>query len=161
MDNCAAFGQAGNTKTAGVSAMRWPIVLISFFAIAGCWEEEDDSTGTVVRGLKVHEIVDVERAQTRRFPGVLEPANLTVLSFEIGGRLGEFSLSVGQRVSANDVLAALDPETLDLQVQTAEAAVTQAEASARNAAERSEPPRPRVVVWPSPDVPMNPWVTHR
>ncbi len=135
MDNCAAFGQAENTKTAGVSAMRWPIVLISFFAIAGCWEEEDDSAGTVVRGLKVHEIVDVERAQTRRFPGVLEPANLTVLSFEIGGRLGDFDLSVGERVSAGDVLAALDPETLDLQVQTAEAAVAQAEVSSRNAAE--------------------------
>lgn len=115
--------------------MRWLFVLIIVSAIAGCREEEEDNASAVVRGLKVHEIVDIERTQTRRFPGVLEPANLTVLSFEIAGRIGEFDLSVGERVSAGDVLAALDPETLDLQVQTAEAAVTQAEASAKNAAE--------------------------
>jgi RND family efflux transporter MFP subunit len=114
--------------------MRWFIALIAFAAMAGCREEETDAK-PVVRGLKVHEIAEIERAQTRRFPGVLEPADLTVLSFEIGGRLGELDLAVGQRVATGEVLAALDPETLSLQVQAADAAVSQADASAKNAAE--------------------------
>ena len=114
--------------------MRRLVLPIALLALAGCREEEA-AAEKLVRGLKVYEISEVERAQTRRFPGVLEPANLTVLSFEIGGRLGDLELAVGQRVKSGDVLAALDPETLILQVQTAEAAVSQAEASALNAAE--------------------------
>ena len=66
--------------------MRRLVLPIALLALAGCREEEA-AAEKLVRGLKVYEISEVERAQTRRFPGVLEPANLTVLSFEIGGRL--------------------------------------------------------------------------
>ncbi|WP_167853521.1 efflux RND transporter periplasmic adaptor subunit [Roseovarius aestuariivivens] len=103
-------------------------------ALVGCREEETEA-GKIIRGLKVHAVSDVERSQTRRFPGVLEPPNLTVLSFEIGGRLEEINLAVGQRVDADDVIARLDTESLNLQVQSAEAAVIQAETAAREAAE--------------------------
>lgn len=109
-------------------------IVVATIALAGCREEDGDAH-PVTRGLKVHEIVAIERSQTRRFPGVLEPADLTVLSFEIGGRLAAVDLDVGQSIAAGETVARLDPETLVLQVETAEAAVAQAEASARNAAE--------------------------
>lgn len=106
-------------------AMTIPIVL------AGC-REDDAATESVIRALKVHEIAEVERSQTRRFPGVLEPADLTVLSFEIGGRLAAFDLDVGQRIKTGETVAQLDPETLRLQVETSQAAVAQADTSAQN-----------------------------
>ncbi|WP_347311676.1 efflux RND transporter periplasmic adaptor subunit [Defluviimonas sp. SAOS-178_SWC] len=114
--------------------LRFLPIVVAVALLAGCREEEAD-TDAVKRGLKVHEIAEFERSQTRRFPGVLEPADLTVLSFEIGGKLAAFNLDVGQGIVAGEVVARLDPETLRLQVETAEAAVAQAEASARNAAE--------------------------
>ena len=113
---------------------RLVFVILACVAVTGCREEEAD-TEPVIRGLKVYEVADVERAQTRRFPGVLEPSALTVLSFEIGGRLAEVDLAVGQRVPSGATIATLDPQTLKLQVETAKAAVAQADASARNAAE--------------------------
>ncbi|TMM51319.1 efflux RND transporter periplasmic adaptor subunit [Sulfitobacter sabulilitoris] len=108
--------------------------LVILIVIGGCREEEA-AQEPVIRGLKVHEVAEAERSQTRRFPGVLEPSNLTVLSFEIGGRLAEFDLDVGQRLTEGEVVARLDPETLRLQAETAAAAVVQAQASARNAAD--------------------------
>ena len=110
------------------------LIFLVASALAGC-REDDASPDPVVRGLKVHEVKDVERSQTRRFPGVLEPSNLTVLSFEIGGILEQFDLDVGQRLSQGDVVARLDTASLQLQVDTAQAAVAQAEASANNAVE--------------------------
>ncbi|MBJ3764265.1 efflux RND transporter periplasmic adaptor subunit [Maribius pontilimi] len=124
-----------NNKTVPGGAMKrtaWVILALTFL---GACREERAAPEPVVRGLKVHEVAEVERVQTRRFPSVLEPSDLTVLSFEIGGRMAEFDLDVGQRLAEGDMVAQLDPEALRLQVEAAEAAVAQAEASARNTAE--------------------------
>jgi len=109
-------------------------LILAAVILGGCREEET-ALDPVVRGLKVYEIENVERMQTRRFPGVLEPSDLTVLSFEVGGTLGTFDLDVGQRLSAGETIARLDTVSLQLQVDSAEAAVAQAEANARNAAD--------------------------
>lgn len=114
--------------------LRLLSALLVFSVLEGC-REEAVAPEPVIRGLKVHEVAEVERSQTRRFPGVLEPSDLIVLSFEIGGRLAEFDLDVGQRLAEGEPVARLDPDALRLQVETAEAAVAQAQASARNAAE--------------------------
>ena len=112
----------------------WVFAILAVTLLVSC-REEVAAPEPVIRGLKVHEVAEVERSQTRRFPGVLEPSDLTVLSFEIGGRLAEFDLDVGQKLTKGDVVSRLDPETLRLQVETAEAAVTQARASAKSAAD--------------------------
>ena len=87
-----------------------------------------------VRGLKTLMIKEVEETTVRRFPSVLQPSSTSVLSFEISGRLKEVNLDVGQRVSKDDVLAEIDPRSLELQVETAKAALAEAESRARNAA---------------------------
>ena len=108
--------------------------LFAFTLLIGC-REDTAAPEPVIRGLKVHEVAQVERSQTRRFPGVLEPTDLIVLSFETGGRLADFDLDVGQSLSRVEYVARLDTEMLRLQVETSEAAVTQSKASARNAAD--------------------------
>ena len=112
----------------------WGMGCLAFMLLVGCREEEV-APEAVIRGLKVHEVAQVAHSQTRRFPGVLEPSELSVLSFEISGRLGEFDLGVGQRLAKDELVAKLHPETLQLQVETAQAGVAQAQASSRNAAE--------------------------
>ena len=86
-----------------------------------------------VRGLKTLVIKAVEETTVRRFPSVLQPSSTSVLSFEISGRLKEVRLDVGQRVSKGDILAELDPRSLELQVQTAKAALGESQSRARNA----------------------------
>ena len=109
-------------------------ILTASTLLAGCREEED-AAEPVVRGLKVHEVSETETVRTRRFPGVLEPADLIVLSFETGGMLGELDLAAGQRLARDEAVARLDTASLQLQVEAAEAAVAQADATARNAAD--------------------------
>jgi multidrug efflux pump subunit AcrA (membrane-fusion protein) len=114
-------------KTAGAA------VILAGLILAAC-EAGDYSAEQRVRGLKTFEVADVERVSVRRFPGVLEPSELNVLSFETGGMLLDFDLDLGQRIATGDVVARLDPTSLDLQVEIAAAGVRQAEALEANAA---------------------------
>jgi RND family efflux transporter MFP subunit len=111
--------------------MKRPIFLIvSLIALVGCKEEAVVEKS--VRGLKTHLVEKTESASVRRFPAVLEPSEIASLSFEVGGKLQEISLDVGQSVKAGDVLAVLDPSSLELQVDTARAGLAQAQSSAGN-----------------------------
>lgn len=109
------------------------IIVIACFGLVGC-DRAEVSAPERIRGLKTFVIADTERVSVRRFPGVLEPSNLNTLSFEVGGALLDFDLAVGQQVAAGEVVARLDPTSLELQVRSAEAGVMQAETVAKNAA---------------------------
>jgi len=109
------------------------VVVFGCIGLAAC-DRAEDATQEPIRGLKTFEIADIERVSVRRFPGVLEPSSLNALSFEVAGSLLDFDLAVGQKVAAGEVIARLDPTSLELQVQSAQAGVEQAEAVANNAA---------------------------
>lgn len=113
----------------------WTLAII-LVALTGCKEEPPEEN--VIRGLKTHLIVASEPSTQRRYPGVLEPSELTTLSFEVGGKLKEVSLTVGQSVSTGDVIAEIDPRSLEIQVENLQAGLAQAEANAKNAAEALE-----------------------
>lgn len=112
--------------------MRYILVLAVLAAFSSC-NEEDLSSDAAVRGLKTHLVEETQRSTVRRFPSVLEPTSLNSLSFEVSGKLSEFSLQVGQRVDHGDVLASLDPAAFEIQVGNAEAGVVSAKAAAKNA----------------------------
>lgn len=118
--------------------MRIGILLgLAALVLAGCGEG-DSRTGDVepvVRGLKSCLVDDSAQTTIRRYPSVLQPASTTGLSFEISGRLKQVTLNVGQRVSEGEVLAEIDPTSLEFQVENARAAVRQAEVALRNAEE--------------------------
>lgn len=106
------------------------------FMLAGCWEEEaSDPADAPVRGLKTHLVAASADSTLRRFPSVLEPTSLNVLSFDLAGKLTEVDLQVGQRVSAGDTLVQIDPEALDIQIENAKAGVRSAQAAYDNAVE--------------------------
>lgn len=116
--------------------MRKIIVLAAAALLATACQSQDDSAQNAeppVRGLKTVLVQDQESSTIRRFPSVLQPAEVTTLSFEIGGKLGAIDLKVGQVVEKGQLLATIDPKSLEIQVESAEAAVTQAEATAKNA----------------------------
>ena len=112
------------------------LLLAGSLLLTACQDSESENTAAapVVRGLKTVLVEDQERTTVRRFPSVLQPAEVTTVSFEIAGKMGAMDLKVGQIVKKGDVLASVDPRSLEIQVESAEAAVTQAQASATNAA---------------------------
>lgn len=112
------------------------IALIAISAgLAACsGETSEQKTEAPVRGLKTILIKNTEETTVRRYPSVLQPGSITTLSFEISGRLTEIDLDVGQRVKKGDVLAEIDTRSLELQVETSQAALAEATSRARNAA---------------------------
>lgn len=102
--------------------------------LAGCFEETEGPQQDYIRALKTHVVRESDVSTLRRFPSVLEPASLSTLSFEIGGALQEFDLSIGQVVTEGEVLAQLDRAALDIDLRNAEAAEAQAQAEFDNAA---------------------------
>lgn len=116
---------------------RIVLPVIALVTLAGCGED-DSRTGDiepVIRGMKTCIVEDVEDTTIRHYPSVLQPSSTTTLSFEVTGRLLQVNLDVGQSVGAGDVVARIDPRSLQLQVDNAEAALRQAESTARNAEE--------------------------
>ena len=95
--------------------------------------DENSQSEPIVRGLKTVVVEDQEKSTVRRFPSVLQPAEVTTLSFEIGGKLGSVDLKVVQVVEKDQLLASIDPKSLEIQVESSQAAVAQAEATAQNA----------------------------
>ena len=114
--------------------------------LVGC--ERPDTSDEVavapVRGLKTFLIEEQQKTSVRRYPSVLQPSEITPLSFEIAGKLGENKLQVGQRVEAGEILVALDRRSLELVVENAQAVVSQMKATtAPNRAPRS----PQMNFW--------------
>ena len=106
--------------------------------LAGCSDNSAPEAEEPVRGLRTVLIKESEQTTVRRYPSVLQPAEVTTLSFEVSGRLKAVSLDVGQRVETGDVIAEIDTISLQLQLESAQAALQQAESSARNAREDFE-----------------------
>ena len=74
-------------------------------------------------------VSDAEEVTVRRYPGVLEPGEVNLLSFEVGGRLGRVNLDVGERVSSGQLLAELEPEQFETIIENRSAAVEEVRAS--------------------------------
>ncbi|MEL7082332.1 MAG: efflux RND transporter periplasmic adaptor subunit [Pseudomonadota bacterium] len=114
--------------TFGRSYIALPLV----FALSACWPEEDvaaTNDTSPVRGLITTLVADVEEVTVRRYPGVLEPSEVNLLSFEVGGRLGRIGLDVGERVDAGQLLAELEPEQFDTVIENRRAAVEEVTAT--------------------------------
>jgi RND family efflux transporter MFP subunit len=112
---------------------RFAISAVLVAGLQGCGDKKQEATEQPVRGLRAYKVVAKAESRIRRFPSVLQPADVSSLSFEIGGQLKAVTLTVGQKVQLGDVLAEIDPRSLQTQVDQASAGVQQAQAQFDNA----------------------------
>ena len=107
--------------------------LILVFGLQNCSEKKEEAKEQLVRGLRAYKVAAKAESRIRRFPSILQPADVSVLSFEIAGQLKAINLQAGQKVQLGDLLAEIDPRSLQAQVEQASAGVQQAEAQVANA----------------------------
>jgi RND family efflux transporter MFP subunit len=124
---------AQTEPTMGRILWRFVICAILVFGLQGCSEKQQQSNEQTVRGLRAYKVAAKAESRVRRFPSVLQPADVSSLSFEIGGQLKAVTLTAGQKVQLGDVLAEIDPRSLQTQVEQASAGVQQAQAQLDNA----------------------------
>lgn len=87
----------------------------------------------IIRGLKAFRVTQSANSEARRYPSVVQPAQESKLSFEVGGKLKDITLQVGQRVTRGQVLAEIDPVSLQLKVEQTSASLDEANAALRTA----------------------------
>ncbi len=111
-----------------VPAIRAILLLaVAPLALAAC-EQEPPEVVERIRAIKTITVAERGSGQVRRFPGIVEAVDTSILSFEVGGNTREVNVNVGDRVTAGQVLTTLDKTPYELNVQAAEAELGRAKA---------------------------------
>src|SRR5258707_13327491 len=91
---------------------RFAISAVLVAGLQGCGDKKQEATEQPLRGLRAYKVAAKAESRVRRFPSVLQPADVSSLSFEIGGPLKAITITVGQKKEFGDVLAENDPPSL-------------------------------------------------
>ncbi len=81
-----------------------------------------------VRAVKTILVAERASGQMRKFPGTVEPVDNSSLSFEVSGLVQEVRASAGDRFEKGQVLAVLDKQSFELNVESARASLSRAQA---------------------------------
>jgi RND family efflux transporter MFP subunit len=129
-------GEITAPKRAASAGGRWrPALLVVFaaLALAGC-QAETAPIAKIERPVQVQRVAFENGAATREYVGVVRARYETDLGFRVSGKIVERLINVGDRVKVGDVVARLDPQDLQLQVESAEAELAAATSSLAQAA---------------------------
>ena len=103
-------------------------VIILGLHLAACNRQETLEPVERIRAIKTITVTERASGQLRKFPGLVEPADRTSLSFEVGGPVRKLHKKLGDKVSNGQVIAVLDDKKYKLNVDGARAEVKKAEA---------------------------------
>ncbi len=84
-----------------------------------------------IRGLKTITVGAETTSQVRRFSGTVRAIDRSALSFEVAGNVLSVRVDIGAEVKHGDILAELDQEPYQLEVQKAEAELVTAKANVK------------------------------
>lgn len=104
------------------SRLLMPVVwaALGSLLLVSCSRPEID-TSEIIRPVRVIELQSSGSTFQESFPGKIEPRFQADLSFQVGGKLINRLVDVGDRVEKGQVLAKLDPQDLGLALQAAQA----------------------------------------
>ena len=106
-------------------------ILFSAFAsiaLSAC-EEEPQEVVEQIRAIKTVTITEIASGQLRKYSGIVQATDTSVLSFQVGGNVRKVNVKLGDRVKKGNVLAVLDKKPYQLDVQAAEAELQKARAN--------------------------------
>ncbi len=106
----------------------WLICIL--FALTACKEKPE--IVEVVRAIKTITISDQATEQIRKFSGLVAAVDSSGLSFQVAGQVESVEVDIGDRVKKEQVLAVLDQEPYQLEVDAAEAELIKAKANVVN-----------------------------
>jgi RND family efflux transporter MFP subunit len=93
-------------------------------ALTACKEKEE--IVDVVRAIKTTTIREQATKQLRKFPAVVAAVDSSDLSFQVGGQVASVAVDIGDRVEKGQILAVLDPEPYQLDVDAVKAELVKA-----------------------------------
>lgn len=100
----------------------------------GCGSQDQAEPEELIRPVRSQQVFLSGSDQVRTFSGTAQAGLEAKLSFKVSGTIQRLFVKVGDKVRQGQVIAALDPQDYDLQMQRSEAALARAKASARSTA---------------------------
>jgi RND family efflux transporter MFP subunit len=99
-----------------------PLAALALFSLlAACSEQATSATPKAERPVQVQRVAFAPEQASRELVGVVRARHETDLGFRIAGKIMTRSVNVGDTVHAGDVVAQLDSQDLNLQVESAQA----------------------------------------
>src|SRR5262245_41561125 len=89
--------------------------------LAACGDQATSAPGKSERPVQVQQVAFEAGDASRDFVGVVRARYETDVGFRVAGKITARIVNVGDRVRAGDVIARLDPQDLELQVERARA----------------------------------------
>ena len=105
------------------------VVIGSALLVSACQEEPELVTERV-RAIKPFYVSEIAGGDVRTFSGVVAAGESAALSFGVAGTVATVNVSAGDVVLAGDVLATMDPQTFQLDLDAANAELQRASADA-------------------------------
>ncbi len=111
---------------------EWMIILTVAMLIIGCGKDVIEEK-QVIRPVRYEQVFTTGGSRVRTFSGITQAGMESKISFKVPGNVINVNVKVGDRVERGDLIAEIDQSNYRLQMQEAEAALTQAIAVERNA----------------------------
>lgn len=105
--------------------------LFSVIILAGCQSNRNKTTGDRSVKVKVMQVLTDKSISSGYFSGTVEEENGTTLSFSVTGTVEKVHFHLGQHVAKGQLLATLDPASMQSSYNAAKASLEQAEDSYR------------------------------
>jgi RND family efflux transporter MFP subunit len=121
-------------KLSSISKLKPLAALALLSLLAACGDPATSATPKAERPVQVQRVAFEPQDASREFVGVVRARHETDLGFRVAGKIMTRTVNVGDRVHAGDVVAQLDPQDLDLQVESAQAELAAATSNLTDAA---------------------------
>jgi len=107
-------------------------LLIAILILAACGKP-DEAVEERLRPVRYVTVSDDSVIRGRSFSGTSKSSRESRLSFKVAGTINNAPVQIGQRLSAGDLIAEIDPASYVLQAQQAQATLVEAQANNRRA----------------------------
>lgn len=104
------------------------IAISSLLLFGACDEPAETAKEERIRAIKSYTVSEPAGADIRRYSGTIEASDTSGLAFAVAGTVASVEVNQGDRVTAGQVLASLDTEPFELDVQAATAQLASAQA---------------------------------
>jgi RND family efflux transporter MFP subunit len=106
------------------------LVVGAVVALVSCREEP--KLIEQVRAIKTVTVAETAGGAERQFSGIVQATDSSSLSFQVGGTVKEIRVDIGDQVTKDQVIAVLDKEPFELDVQSANAELQKAQADEKH-----------------------------